>query len=575
MQRKIAWIILFSILVLAIAIFGGSYYLRSSDNETTLNNQQQGEKEFLDFSAQKKKLPQSSEEVSLIAVGDISYSRGVERIVKKQEDINYPFLKIREYLKSTDLVSGNLETPITQGREISDFEMVFRSNPGTEQALKQAGFSVLSLANNHTPNFGEKGLKDTFNYLENVGVKYVGAGKDEQEASQPVYIETKGIKFAFLAYNDTDVVPTNYEASENHAGTAFMRIEKTTEVVKEAKQEADFVIVSMHAGTEYTDKPNDSQVNFAHAAIDAGADLIIGHHSHVVQTMEEYKGKYIFYSLGNFVFDQMSSQATKEGLAIKVYFTKNEISKISISPVVMDNFAQPRIANNNEAEKILKRLDFPLTSRTVYFWNNNTFEKSLRATIYTESYKTDNVISRTELADLDNNSAQETYSLENGQLSITENSKIIWQSPNDWWVDDFILADSNNDGVLDMNLSLWKSGNFGTSKPFWIKENDMSVKNHFFVFDLANGTMKPIWGSSNLGVPNCEFRIADIDVDGKNDLITIEGDYAQKPACKENYVAVWKWNGWGFSNEWRSEKGNFSNLEIEKNDGKSYIIVDF
>jgi len=347
MQRKITWLISLSIFAFAIVLLGGSYYLHSSKNQETPNNQSQGEKEFLDFSVQKKKLPQKGEEVSLIAVGDISFSRGVERIVKKQKDINYPFLEMRDYLKGADLVFGNLETPITKGPEIPDFEMIFRSNSDTEQALKHAGFSVLSLANNHTPNFGEQGLKDTFNYLAEAGIKYVGAGNNEQEANQPVYIEKKGIKFAFLAYNDTDVVPASYEATNSHAGTAFMRTERMTQAVKEAKQKTDFVIVSMHSGIEYTDKLNDSQVNFAHAAIDAGADLIIGHHPHVVQTVEKYKGKYIFYSLGNFVFDQPQSQETKEGLAIKIYFAKEGINKISLLPVVMENLAQPRMANQN------------------------------------------------------------------------------------------------------------------------------------------------------------------------------------------------------------------------------------
>ena len=575
MQKKITWLIVIPLCLLSIALLFGSYYLHSSkDQEST--SQTQGEKEFLDFLLQKKKLLQSSEEVSLVAVGDISYSRGVERIVRKQNNINYPFLKIKDYLKNADLVFGNLETPITQGLEIPDFEMIFRSNPGTEQALKQTGFPILSLANNHTPDFGEKGLKDTFNFLENAGIKYVGAGQNEQEACQPVYIEKKGIKFAFLAYNDTDVVPVNYEASINRAGTAFMRIDKMTEAVKEAKRKVDIVIVSMHAGIEYAEKPNNSQISFAHAAIDAGADLVIGHHPHVVQTMEKYKGRYIFYSLGNFVFDQPQSEETKEGLTIKIYFAKNGINKISLLPVVMENLAQPRMANKNETDKILQRLNFSLASQHVYSWNNNNnnFEKVIREAIYNDSFKDGGIISKQEWADLDNNSVPEDYDLENGRLTITENEKMIWQSPSDWWIDDFALADSNNDGVVDINLSLWKSGSFGTSKPFWVKENDMSVKNHFFVLDFSGGSIKQVWGSSNLAEPNCEFKIADIDNDGKNDLVVVEGNYSRKPKCDGNYVAVWKWNDWGFSNEWRSEKGNFANLEIEKIDGKSYIVVD-
>jgi len=576
MQKKITWLIVIFLSVLAIAFWGSSYYLHSSKNQGVSESQKQDEKEFLDFLSQKKKLPQASEEVSLVAVGDISYSRGVERIVRKENNVNYPFLKIQDYLKSADLVFGNLETPITQGSGIPDFEMIFRSNPGTEKALKQGGFSILSLANNHTPNFGEKGLKDTFNFLENAGIKYVGAGQNEQEAYRPVYIENKGIKFAFLAYNDSDVVPAYYGASANRAGTAFMRIDKMTEVVKEAKQKADFVIVSMHAGIEYTGKPNNSQINFAHAAVDAGADLVIGHHPHVVQTLEKYKGKYIFYSLGNFVFDQPQSEETKEGLAIKVYFAKNGINKISLLPVVMKNLAQPEMVNKNKADKILQRLDFSFASQGVYSWDDssNNFEKGTRAAIYSDISKSGVIISKQEQEDLDNDSFPENYDLENGKLTITENEKMIWQSPSNWWIDDFVLADSNNDGIVDINLSLWKSGSFGTSKPFWVKENDMSIKNHFFVLDFSGGSIKQVWGSSNLVEPNCEFKIADVDNDGKNDLVVVEGDYSQKPKCDGNYVAVWKWNGWGFSNEWRSEKGNFANLEIEKIDGKSYIVVD-
>jgi len=467
MQKKITWLIIifFSVLVASLV---GSYYLHSSKNQEISNSQMQGEKEFLDFLSQKKKLPQASEEVSLVAVGDISYSRGVERIVRKQNNINYPFLKIQDYLKSADLIFGNLETPITQGSEIPDFEMIFRSNPGTEQALKQAGFSILSLANNHTPNFGEKGLKDTFNYLKNAGIKYVGAGQNDQEAYRSVYIEKKGIKFAFLAYNDADVVPAYYEASANRAGTAFMRMDKMAEAVKGAKQKADFVIVSMHAGIEYAGKPNNSQINFAHAVIDAGADSVIGHHPHAVQTVEKYKGKFIFYSLGNFVFDQPQSDETKEGLAVKIYFAKNGINKISLLPVVMENLAQPRMANKNEADKILQRLNFSLANQDVYSWNNNNnnFEKGIQRAVYNDAFESGKIISKQEQADLDNNSVSENYDLENGKLTIAENEKMIWQSPSDWWIDDFALADSNNDGVVDINLSLWKSGSFGTSKPF-------------------------------------------------------------------------------------------------------------
>jgi poly-gamma-glutamate synthesis protein (capsule biosynthesis protein) len=432
----------------------------------------------------------------------------------------------------------------------------------------------VSLANNHTLNFGETGLKDTFNYLIQAGIKYVGAGNNEQEAYAPVYLEEKGIRFAFLAYDDAFFTPASYEAGGNRAGAAFMRPDKMAAAVKEADKKADFVIVSLHAGVEYVAEPNEAQVNFAHAAIEAGADLVLGHHPHVVQTMERYKGKYIFYSLGNFVFDQPQLQETKDGLAVKIYFTKNGISRINLLPVVMTNFAQPQAAGVSDGERILKRLGFPLNDRAVYYWDGASFAEGSEAVVYAEDYQAGGIVSKEETADLDNDAVLENYSLKNGLLTITENSIIVWQSSADWWIDNFILADADNNGVLDINLSLWKAGNFGPSQPFWVKENDMSVKNHFFIFDFVGNTMKQVWGSSNLSEPNCEFQIADIDNDGKNDLVVIEGDYSHESKCYGNYVGVWKWNGWGFCNEWRSEKGIFANLKIEKNDGQNYLAAD-
>ncbi len=576
MQKK-AWLIVLSFFSLILIVLSNKCYLFFA-NQKTPNHQQESEKEFLDFLVQKKKLPKTkiSREVSLVAVGDISYSRGVEQVVKKQKDVNYPFLKIKDYLSKADIVFGNLETPITPGRQIRNGEMIFRSDPSTAQVLKENGFSIVSLANNHTPNFGQKGLSDTFYYLKKAGIKYVGAGRNSDGAYRPVYLEKKGIKFAFLAYNDPDVVPPSYEANKNHAGTAFMKIKKMIKAVNKAREKADFVIVSMHSGVEYTPEPDDSQIEFAHAAIDAGADLVIGHHPHVVQTIEKYNGKYIFYSLGNFIFDQMWSQETKEGLMIKVYFTKQGIDKISLLPVVIEKFCQPKLAAEKESERILKRLKFPLTNQVVYTWSNeiNGFKKVYKGVIYLKKPTSVNISFKEKRADLNGNLIFENYILKNGRLTISENSKIIWQSPVSWWIDDFILSDLNNDGIIDINLSLWKAGNFGSSKPFWVKKNDMSVKNHFFILDFINKTVKQIWGSSNLTKPNCEFQIADVDGDGKNDLVVIEGTYSQEPKCNGKYIAIWKWNGWGFSNEWRSNQGDFSNLEIEKNGKETHIVVD-
>ncbi len=273
--------------------------------------------------------------------------------------------------------------------------------------------------------------------------------------------------------------------------------------------------------------------------------------------IDKSSSNYLYFSKNE---EQVENQAQGEKEFLEFQEQKKKLSRI------------------NKVNTILQRLKFPVENQRVYFWHNgnNNFEKRTEDTIYEITFEDNRIISKQEEKDLDNDSIFENYNLENGKLIITENKKTIWQSPSNWWIDDFVIADSNNDGVLDINLSLWKAGNFGSSKPFWIDENEMSVKNHFFVLDFVDNKVKQIWCSSNLSNPNCEFKIADINNDGKNELIVIEGDYSQRPKykCNGNYVAIWKWNNWGFFNEWRSTKGNYINLKIDKNDKGNYIVVD-
>lgn len=170
--------------------------------------------------------------------------------------------------------------------------------------------------------------------------------------------------------------------------------------------------------------------------------------------------------------------------------------------------------------------------------------------------------------DLNRNGIPETYALTNGRLTIAERptaterpvaaeqQKIIWRSPAEWHIDSVHIADSDNDGIPDVNISLWKPGNFGLSKPFWIKHNDMRVRNHLFIYDLVGDKLTPRWQSSNLERPNCALRFEDIDHDGRIELIVTEGTYkdaapltAIKPLadCTTNTTrAIWRWNIWGF-----------------------------
>jgi poly-gamma-glutamate capsule biosynthesis protein CapA/YwtB (metallophosphatase superfamily) len=300
-------------------------------------------------------LPTSRPATTLIAVGDMMLSRTVAAQMRLK-GFDYPFQKMNILLGSGDVVFGNLETPITAGRVVKPGEMSFRADPGIETYLARAGFDALSLANNHLMNYGESGLRDTLQYLDAAGIKHAGAGLNADEAHQAALVSTNGIDFVFLAYETKALVPVSYEAVSDRGGVAFMDTARMTTEVRAAKKADNIVVVSMHAGVEYAPQPSQEQINFARAAIDAGADLVIGHHPHVVQTIERYKGKLIFYSLGNFIFDQTWSRETQDGLAVKLTFGGNELTKVDLLPVIIADACQPIPAAGEDANRILRRL---------------------------------------------------------------------------------------------------------------------------------------------------------------------------------------------------------------------------
>jgi poly-gamma-glutamate synthesis protein (capsule biosynthesis protein) len=277
----------------------------------------------------------------LTCVGDIMLSREVANKINTY-GANYPFSETASTTNKADLVFGNLETAIFEGRRIQSGEMKFRSDPKAVQGLKFANFNILSLANNHTYNFGEKRLVDTLYHLKQEDISYVGAGTDKEQAHTPQIKEIKGIRIAFLGYVESSFTENQAQARKEKAGIAFMDKKQAKKDIKKAERTADLTVVSMHAGKEYQKKPTSKQIDFAYSAIDAGADLIIGHHPHVVQKAEKYRGKYIFYSLGNFIFDQMWSEETREGVMVNFEVSENRIRPEKIIPVFIENYSQPR-----------------------------------------------------------------------------------------------------------------------------------------------------------------------------------------------------------------------------------------
>ncbi len=229
----------------------------------------------------------------------------------------------------------------------------------------------MSLANNHSLNYGPLGLIDTWENLDRAQILHSGSGTSLAEALKPAIIERQGLRFAFISFNDDDIVPDSYGAQVDSGGTALMTNENLQVAMMLAKASADVTIISMHSGKEYSRSANDRQAAFAHEAIDAGADVVIGHHPHVVQNIERYRGKYIFYSLGNFVFDQMFSDQTREGLAVKLIFLDKEVSSVELHPFKIYDYAQPRPLPLDQAQDIHNRFGIAVSTSTIEgpsFW---------------------------------------------------------------------------------------------------------------------------------------------------------------------------------------------------------------
>ncbi len=291
----------------------------------------------------------------IIFVGDIMLDRGVEYMVKKQgnNDFAFPFAKIAAKLQAADLAFGNLESQISdQGQNIGSIYS-FRADPEAIEGLKSAGFDIVSLANNHAFDYGRLALQDSINRLITAGISPIGGGNENQAFSPAIKTITgstsaPSLRLAFFAY--TDQGPESWQAT-SQIGIAQITTENLETIkadIKLAKELTDFVIVSFHMGNEYQTKPSENQILFSQALIDAGADLIICHHSHIIQGEEQYKNGYIFYGLGNFVFDQGFSQETLEGKMVELTLKKTREdmkpeSEIKTHTVKLNQFFQPEI----------------------------------------------------------------------------------------------------------------------------------------------------------------------------------------------------------------------------------------
>lgn len=255
----------------------------------------------------------------------------------KKHGADYPFKKISAVLHGSDIVLGNLEGPFTtsQKHSVVGGSLSFTFDPTLAPSLKRAGFTTLSVANNHTLNQGQAGLNATRTTLKTTGLDYFGDPKNR--TGFVLNQEINGHRVTFIGYHGL-----------------VAGLDSVLAEVRAAHSHGYYVIMVPHEGVEYQLKPSTKQRNDYHQLIDAGADMILGSHPHVVQPLEVYKGKLIAYSLGNFVFDQYFSAETQRELMVKINFTQNNIT-VRLIPLTSVR-SQVAVADNKTKTVLLERL---------------------------------------------------------------------------------------------------------------------------------------------------------------------------------------------------------------------------
>lgn len=288
--------------------------------------------------------------ITLLLGGDVMFGRMVMQTSLKNKNYSYPFEKISDFTGDSDIFFVNLENPIIENCSTTDSGMIFCALPQMLEGLDKAGVNVVNLANNHTGNYGQKGIKETEQFLNDKIILITGI-------NNLVVKEFNSISIGFLGFDFTIKSPT----------------ERDYKLIRDSDPKINYLIVGVHWGEEYKDKANSNQRKWAREMIKNGADIIVGHHPHWVQdfeclsypeiendiytqcvdtssplrcTCDGITGKPVYYSLGNLVFDQMWSEETKKGMLVKLELNKNRISKEERINTYMKNVAQPEITSN-------------------------------------------------------------------------------------------------------------------------------------------------------------------------------------------------------------------------------------
>jgi poly-gamma-glutamate capsule biosynthesis protein CapA/YwtB (metallophosphatase superfamily) len=271
--------------------------------------------------------------------GDVNLAAEMSGYIKAGHK---PFAGVQKILDDCTLNIINLETNVADAnvgrRQAKNY--AFKAPPFTLQALVDAGVDVVSLANNHTMDYGPDALVDQFKHLKSYKIKYFGAGSNSTEAFAPLFLEINNTKIALVAFNDAETRIGNVRS--NRAGSAYFNTALTGQTLAQAKSLANIVIALPHWGIEHQPRNSAKQQQWGRFLVDRGADLVVGAHPHVRQNIEDYKGKKIFYSIGNFVFSGFAGRPEAEkAMLLKVTIRNKQILKIDTIQLQINYFGFP------------------------------------------------------------------------------------------------------------------------------------------------------------------------------------------------------------------------------------------
>lgn len=443
--------------------------------------------------------------VEVLAVGDVMTGRGME-------DVRGIFANVAGELRAADLTIGNLEGALSPTR-VADDSMYLLLPLSTPATLAEAGFDLVGIANNHALDAGLAGRAETRRLLREGGLEPV-------EGTAAVR-EIDGMRLAFLAWNDLGAPHK----------------EPFLEAVRQTRAEADVVIVMVHWGREYQRHPSLPQRDLAGALLNAGADVVVGSHPHVVQDVRVVepaqasdRTRLVAFSLGNFVFDQGWGD-TGQGLGLRLLFDAGGLRAAQVLP--LSTAPRPRWIDPESATDLLARIVPP--DRLGFFCVEDTCEQVDVPRLTRSGVFGSGAI------DLTGDGVPEILRRHKGVVEIFEGDRSVWQTAAEWQVRDVALGDPNDDGRYEAVLAV-----------------DSARGSQPFVIGHRGGMYRDLWGGSPVSDPILEVEIADLDGDSVQELAAIES----AANGSGRYLTVWRWHGWGFSLVWRSLPGEYRDLIV-------------